>query len=369
MGVYDERLSRLRVAMIDAQIGAVILTPGANMRYLAGFSEEGFERLLCLVVPLDSDCVLVAPSVNAEQAKANPAGIADVRVWDDRSGWEGLVGLLAEERELKAARIGVDDGMAARFLLPLLAMLGGAEFCSARDALSGLRMRKDPAELDALARAAIVTDAAYLAGRDACRPGATERQVALAIENAIAERGAALSFETIVAAGENSALPHHRPGSRALAKGDSVTLDLGARVDGYCGDITRVVSVGPPSAEAAVLYDIVLRAQQAGVAAVRPGIAAEAVDEAARSVIDAAGFGDAFIHRAGHGIGLDDHELPNIVAGNSHLLREGECFSIEPGIYLAGRFGIRLENIVAVAGGGARVLNAPIPEHMEQSGD
>lgn len=354
--------------MIDAGLDAVIVTPGANMRYLTGFSEAGYERLFCLIAPLDREPLFVAPSVNVDQARRNPAGIADVREWNDAAGWHGLVEALAGELELTGGQVGVDDDMAARFVLPLQNILADGFLRSAGTVLSDLRSRKDRAELDALQRAASLTDRAYLAGRAACRAGASERDVAAAIEAAIVREGGALSFETIVAAGENSALPHHSPGGRKLAEGDVVTLDLGARVDGYCGDITRIVAIGQPGEDAARVYEIVLRAHRAALSLVRPGVAAEAVDAAARKVIEEAGYGDRFIHRTGHGIGLDDHEQPNIVAGNEHLLRPGECFSIEPGIYLPGRFGIRLENIVAVTESGVRVVNAPIPERIDVAG-
>ncbi|HEY3328807.1 MAG TPA: Xaa-Pro peptidase family protein [Capsulimonadaceae bacterium] len=363
MTPYSQRLTNLRIAMLDAAIDAAVFTPGASMRYLTGFSEEGYERLLCLIVVADRDPVFVTPSVNAAQTEANAAGIGGVRIWGDNTGWEPMIAALAGQLELGDVTIGVDDNMAARFLLPMQRLLPGARFTSAGTVIADLRMRKDAAELAALQRAADATDAAYLAGLAACRVGATERQIARTIESAIHEAGGTLAFDTIVAASENSALPHHTPGDRALRSGDVATLDLGARIDGYCGDITRIVCIGEPSAEVAAVYDIVYRAQSAGVSAARPGVAAGAVDAATRKVIDDAGYGEQFIHRTGHGIGLDDHELPNIVAGNAHNLREGECFSIEPGIYLPGKFGTRLENIVTVTADGVRVFNAPIPAH------
>ncbi len=364
MNALADRMTNFRLAMLDAGLDTVILTPGAGMRYLTGFSEEGFERLLCVVIASDRDALFVTPTVNAEHVGHNPAGIADIRVWQDTTGWEPLFAALAAELHLENATVAVDDGMAARFLLPIQRLLPEARFCSAGPVLTELRVRKEAAELASLQAAADATDRAYLAGLAACQVGATERDVARAIESAIFEQGAKLSFDTIVAAGSNSSLPHHSPTGRVLQQGDVVTLDLGARVDGYCGDITRIVAIGEPSAEAVAIYDIVYLAQRAGFEAAKPGVAAEAVDAATRQVIEAAGYGEQFVHRTGHGIGLDDHEEPNIVAGNAHLLRPGECFSIEPGIYLPDQFGMRLENIVTVTENGARSFNAPIPARM-----
>jgi Xaa-Pro dipeptidase len=266
--------------------------------------------------------------------------------------------------DLDDQKIGVDEGMEARFLLPIQNILPHTYFFGAGNVLDDLRMRKDDTEIAALRKAGKLSDAAYKSALAVCREGATERQIAAAIAAAIIDSGAELSFDPIVAAGANSAMPHHSPSDYALRKGDIVILDLGAKSEGYCGDISRVLSVGEPGAEALKIYDIVRRAHQAGVDAARPGVTAESVDIAARSVIDDAGYGQYFVTRTGHGIGLDDHEQPNIVGGNKHILRPREAFSIEPGIYIPGKFGMRVENIAVVSNDGVEIVNETAPTEI-----
>ena len=360
MDIYSKRLQAVHQAMITWGLDTLILTPGAAMRYLTGFSEEGFERLLCLVVPDDRNCVFISPTLNAEQTLKNPAGISDIRVWDDGQGWESTIKELSSQLDLDIGIVGVDEGMSARFLLRIQELLPTTLFKSTERVFSDCRIHKDGGELASMQHAAEISDRATAAGVNECMVGRTEKAIALAINNAIALEGASTSFETIVSSGSNSALPHHTPGSRRLRNGDIVNLDFGARYDGYCGDITRVISIGKPSDEAKNIYDIVYSAHQAARAAAKPGVSAQSVDAAARAVITEAGYGEFFIHRTGHGIGLDDHEQPNIVSGNNQQLLPGMCFSIEPGIYLPGKFGIRLENIYTITKDGCRSFNQEI---------
>jgi Xaa-Pro dipeptidase len=361
MDIYAKRLQAVHHSMIHWGLDTLILTPGAAMRYLTGFSEEGFERLLCLIVPDDRECVFISPALNAEQTRQNPARISDVRVWDDGIGWEKLLKELSNELDLDLGIVGVDPSMGARFLLKMQEIMPTTLFKSAETVFSDCRIQKDAGELASLQHAAEITDRATTAALSACREGKSELEVALAINNAIALGGAGTSFATIVASGQNSALPHHMPGPRKLRDGDVVTLDYGARFDGYCGDITRVVSIGEASDEAKYVYDIVYAAHQAARQTAGPGVSAQSVDAAARSVIANAGFAEFFIHRTGHGIGLDDHEQPNIVSGSFQKLLPGMCYSIEPGIYLPGKFGIRLENIYTITNDGCRSFNQEIP--------
>jgi len=360
MDIYAKRLQAVHQSMINWGLDTLLLTPGAAMRYLTGFSEEGFERLLCLIVPDDRECVFICPALNAEQARKNPAGITDIRVWDDGMGWDKVLKDLSSQLDLDIGIIGVDPGMAARFLLRMQELLPTTLFKSADEVFTECRIQKDAGELASLQHAAEISDRAFETAITVCREGRTEMEVALAINNAIALEGVDTSFDTIVASGPNSALPHHTPSSRKLRTGDVVNLDFGARYDGYCGDITRVVTIGQPSDEAAQIYSIVYAAHQAARNTARPGVSAQAVDAAARLVIVEAGYGEFFIHRTGHGIGLDDHEQPNIVAGSYQKLLPGMCFSIEPGIYLPGKFGIRLENIYTITNEGCRSLNQEI---------
>ncbi len=362
--LYETRLSAARAAMQENGLNALVITPGAAMRYLTGFSEPG-SRFLALIVPAEQPCLFVVPALNAGQAQRNPAGVSDIRAWDDAQGWESVFGALAEELTLDSGSIGLDDDMPAQFVLTLQELMPNASLNLAGAVLAPLRSRKDAGELDALQRAAAATDALIPVAYAACRPGASEIEIAMAIQQAIARGGNADSFAPIVGAGVNGASPHHNTGTTQIKTGDVVILDFGAMTGGYHGDITRTVAVGTASDEAKHVYNIVYRAYSAGVAAVQPGAAAQDVDAATRKVIADAGYGDYFIHRTGHGIGLDDHETPYILAGNETLLQPGHCFSIEPGIYLPGKFGVRLENIVTVLEDGtARVLNEAIPPEI-----
>lgn len=365
MNIYTQRLSRVRTAMNAHGLDTLVLTPGAAMRYLTGFSEHGFERLLCLVVPDDRDLLFLTPALNAAQTRANPAQIADVRVWDDGQGWAGLLSEVGKELALDIGIVGLDDEMPARFVLRIGELLPTALLKSAAPAFANVRAQKDAGELASLQHAADATDALIAVAFAACTEGASEMDVALAITSHTARMGSTASFEPIVAAGANGASPHHHTGKSVIKQGDVMVLDFGAKADGYCGDITRVVAVGHATDEARRVYDVVYRAYRAGVDAVRPGATGHDVDAAARKVITDAGYGEFFIHRTGHGIGLDDHEPPNMVAGNRTPLAPGNCFSIEPGIYLPGKFGVRLENIVTVQDDGtARVFNQSIAPEL-----
>ncbi len=360
MNLYETRLGAVRAAMHERGLAALIITPGAAMRYLTGFSEPG-SRFLALIVPAKQPWRFIVPALNAGQVRQNPAGVADVRAWDDAQGWERVFGQIAQELNLNGGSVGLDDDMPARFVLTLGELLPAAKMTAAGAVLAPLRSRKDAGEMAALQQAAEATDALIPIAYAACQPGASEIEIALAIGQAIARSGNADSFAPIVGAGVNGASPHHNTGTTRIKTGDVVILDFGAMTGGYHGDITRTVAVGTASDEAKHVYDIVYKAYLAGIAAVQPGAAAQDVDAATRKVIESAGYGEFFIHRTGHGIGLDDHETPYILAGNETLLQPGHCFSVEPGIYLPGKFGVRLENIVTVQEDGtARVLNEPI---------
>jgi Xaa-Pro aminopeptidase len=361
MDIYNKRLQTVHQSMVTWGLDTVIVTPGAAMRYLTGFSEEAYERLLCLIIPDDRRCVFICPALNAEQARQNPAGITDIRVWDDSQGWENTVKDLSSQLDLDIGIVGVDDNMPARFLLPLQSLLPTTLFKSANNIFVDCRIQKDSGELASMQHAGEISDRAAIEAIKNCRDGISEMDIALVIKNAVAREGTNLSFEPIVAGGPNSALPHHTPTSKKLREGDVVNLDLGARYHGYCGDITRVVSIGEASDETKRVYEVVYEAHQAACEAAKPGVTAHSVDLAARSVIANAGYGEFFIHRTGHGIGLDDHEQPNIVAGSRQILLPGMCFSIEPGIYLPGKFGIRLENIYTITDHGCRSFNNDIP--------
>lgn len=351
-----QRLADARRATAEAGLDALLITPGADLRYLTGYPARVTERLTCLVLPARGEPTLIVPTLERPAADASPAPATGVRIVDHRDGSDPYP--LVVSALGGAASVGLANRMWAEQVLALRAALPGVAQRLAGDVLSGLRMRKSPAEVEALARAGAAIDAVHERMADWLRPGQTEAQVGADIAHAIRAAGHATADFTIVAAGPNGASPHHDVSDRVIAPGEAVVVDIGGTMpDGYCSDSTRTYVVGEPDKEFLVAYEVLQAAQQAAVAAVRPGITAEAVDAAARDLLTEAGYGQYFLHRTGHGIGLDGHEAPYIVAGNRLPLAAGMTFSIEPGCYLAGRYGARIEDIVACTAEGVRRLN------------
>jgi len=257
-----------------------------------------------------------------------------------------------------ASAVAVSDGMLALHLLGLQRELTRASFRPAGPVVAELRVRKDAGEIEALARAGRADDEAFRRIALERLEGRSEEDVARSLRAHLVEAGHDEALFWIVGSGPNGASPHHEPAGRTLRRGEPVVLDFGGRAGGYCSDMTRTVTLGEPDdPEVREVYAVVAEAQEAAFRAVKPGMAAEDIDRAARDVIDEGGYGQAFIHRTGHGIGLDEHEEPYIVAGNGAPVEPGMCFSIEPGVYLAGRFGVRIEDIVVVTDDGAQRLN------------
>jgi Xaa-Pro aminopeptidase len=252
--------------------------------------------------------------------------------------------------------LGVDGPMRADFLLHLQAVVTPGKTVPADSLLAPLRRRKSAEEVEALARAATQADRAMQVAVSACQPGVTEADVAWAVEAAFRQDGAEAVDFTLIASGPNGAYPHHHSGKRRLQEGDAIIIDIGATLNGYKSDITRMVHLGEPPAEFSQAYAAVLDANERARAAVRPGVTAGEIDCIARSTLVAAGYGPYFTHRTGHGIGLEGHEPPWIMAGDTAVLEEGMAFSIEPGVYLAGKFGVRIEDIVVVTQSGVQTL-------------
>jgi Xaa-Pro aminopeptidase len=350
--LLDTRLHALRAQMAAAAVDLVALGPTANMRYIAGYASHPDERL-CLVLVTQDDVKAVVPALNADDWNAHVA-IAPL-TWRDADGpADALAAALAGLPEVR--RLAVDGSMRADFLLPLLAATQPKDTIAAVSLIAPVRARKSPEEVAALSRAAAQADRAMAAGVAACRPGVAETEIAAVVEEAFRRDGADKVTFTIVASGPNGAFPHHHSGSRRLQRGDAVILDIGATLDDYQSDITRTVFLGEPPAEFRRVYDAVLAANEGARNAVAPGVPAQEVDRAARSTLEAAGLGEYFVHRTGHGIGLEGHEPPWIMAGNPQALEEGMAFSVEPGVYLPGRFGVRIEDIVVVTAAGVRTL-------------
>jgi Xaa-Pro aminopeptidase len=339
------RLDRARLAARATEVDALLITPGPDLRYLVGYDAIPLERLTCLVVPAEGDARIVVPGLEKPAALASPIadlGI-DVLTWGETDDPYALVASLLPER----ARVALDNHMWAEKVLRLRAAMPASEQLLAGTVLRELRIRKSPDEVEALRRAGAAIDRVHARVPEWLRAGRTEREVGRDIADAIVAEGHVRVDFVIVASGPNGASPHHELSDRVIEAGDPVVVDIGGTMpDGYCSDETRTYSVGEPPEEFAAYYAVLLEAQLAACAHVRPGVSAESVDAAARDVIAAAGYGDRFVHRTGHGIGLESHEEPYIVSGNAELLEPGMAFSIEPGIYLPGRHGARIEDIV-----------------------
>ncbi|HLZ37552.1 MAG TPA: Xaa-Pro peptidase family protein [Mycobacteriales bacterium] len=351
-----ERLAVARDATARAGLDALLLTPGAQLRYLTGYAALALPRLTCLVLPVHGDPVLIVPELERPVAEASPAGRLGLEIlsWPETADPYRLVA----QRLHRPARVGLANRMWAEQVLRLRAALPEAEQVLAGDVLGELRVRKSAAEVAALRRAGAAIDRVHARMGEWLRPGRSEREVARDVGQAILDEGHAVVNFVIVAAGPNAASPHHHTGDRLLEPGDVVVVDIGGTTeDGYCSDSTRTYALGHAPGEFVEYYAVLQRAQQAAVGAVRPGVPAESVDAAARDLISAAGFGDCFVHRTGHGIGLEEHEEPWIVAGNGTLLEAGMTFSVEPGIYLRQRHGARIEDIVVCTGDGVERLN------------
>jgi Xaa-Pro aminopeptidase len=351
------RLDRARSAAAKADTDALLIAPGSDLRYLIGQAGGSFERLTTLVVPAEGAPALVVPKLEAP-------GYADIPL--DELGIEVLTWVdgddpyrLVAGRLGKPGRVAVSDFTPALHVLALRGALGDAEQTLAGPVVRELRMRKDAAEIDALRKAGAAIDRVHARVGEWLRPGRTEAEVGADIAAAIVEEGHTRADFVIVGSGPNGASPHHDVSDRVIERGDVVVVDIGGPIpEGYNSDSTRTYALGAPrDADVAATYAVLREAQRAAVAAVRPGVTAESIDAAARDVITEAGFGEYFIHRTGHGIGLDVHEEPYIIKGSDLPLEPGFTFSVEPGIYQAGRWGARIEDIVVVTTDGVESFN------------
>jgi Xaa-Pro aminopeptidase len=352
MTEFEQRLNRLQATMDAAGVDLVAIGPMANMHYLAGFTPHADERLCLLLISAQAVSAVV-PRLNAAEWSAR----TDIspHTWpDDEGPHEALKAALSEMPPVK--KLAIDGAMRADFLLPLMVATKPQEIIPVEALIAPLRARKSTEEIEALSRAAAQADRAMQAAINACRPGVTEAGVAWAAEETFRLDGAEEVCFTLVASGPNGAHPHHHSGSRLLQQGDAVIIDIGASLGGYKSDITRMAFLGEPSAEFLKAYQAVLEANERARAAVRPGITAHEIDQAARGTLDAAGYAEYFVHRTGHGLGLEIHEPPWIMAGNEQLLEAGMVFSVEPGVYIPDQFGVRIEDIVVVTETGVRTL-------------
>lgn len=354
---YADRLDRLRANVLELGAEVAVLTPGPDVEYLLGHSVASHERLSCLVVPIAGAATLLVPQLERLGWADMPAvGDVQVATWLDGQDPYAMV---AELLPAGTAKIAVGDHMPAGHALRLRAAVPGSELSLAGQAVAALRVQKSPDEIDQIAAAGAAIDRVHERIGEWLRPGRTEHEIAADIAAAILAEGHQRADFVIVGSGPNGASPHHEASDRVVQAGDPVVIDIGGpHRGGYFSDCTRTYRVaGDTDPEFAAVYEIVRRAQQAGVDAAVVGAPCEAVDAAARQVIVDAGYGEHFITRTGHGIGLEVHEDPYMVAGNDRPLAPGMAFSVEPGIYLPGRFGVRIEDIVIATLDGPRRAN------------
>lgn len=353
--VYAARLERSAALAADAGLDAIIVGPGPDLQYLVGVEGDTIERLTALVLGPGREPTVVVPRMELAKVRTTAVGALGLPVvdWVDGDDPHALVARAAGD----VSRVGVSDALPALHVIPLGDRLGVA-LELATPVLREGRMTKDADEIAELRRAGDAIDAVHRRVPEWLRAGRTEREVAADIAEAIVAEGHRTVEFVIVGSGPSGADPHHEVSDRVIEDGDVVVVDIGGAVPtGYNSDSTRTYVVGEPDAETAERIAVLVRAQQAAVDAVRPGVTASAVDAAAREVLAAAGLGDAFLHRTGHGIGVSVHEEPYIAPGNDLVLREGMAFSIEPGIYFAGAWGARIEDIVVVTADGCERLN------------
>ena len=368
-----DRVHAARGIAGELGLDLLVFTPGSDLRYLTGYNAHPLERLTALAVPARGEAFLVVPRLEAPMVGASPAGGLglDVLAWDETDDPFALLASSAGARLGSApARVGVGARSWAEHALGVQRAVPGSALELATPVVDRLRMVKSAAEIEELAVAGAAIDRVHARMGEWLRVGRTEAEVGADIAASILEEGHVSVDFVIVGSGPNGASPHHELSDRTIEPGDLVVVDLGGGTPtGYRSDCTRTYVVGGAAApDVAEWYGVLQAAQRAATEAVRPGVTAEAIDAAARTVIAAAGWGEYFIHRTGHGIGLDTHEAPYIVEGNDLPLVPGMAFSVEPGIYLAGRCGARIEDIVVCTEDGARILNDGPRELVELPG-
>ncbi|HET8523380.1 MAG TPA: Xaa-Pro peptidase family protein [Thermomicrobiales bacterium] len=361
-GVYHDRLERAQEQLRQQEVDMLLVGPSADLVYLIGFEAHESERLNLLLLPREGDPVMVMPVLESPLLRDRGAALElNITTWTETQSPTELVAQLAGDMTGKT--VAVSDTLWSMFLLRLQRDMTGARWIGAGGVMRPLRVIKDGREIELMQEVSRRTDDAWTEFLTQPLSGQTEAQAMARLAGLMADRRLGEGFG-ICASGPNSASPHHQAGDRVIQPGDAVLFDFGGTLEGYNSDITRTVHIGPPSDEFVKVYNIVLEANQAVLDAVRPGVPCEALDEVARNIISNAGYGDFFIHRVGHGLGLEIHEEPYLVEGNSAPLESGMIFSDEPGIYLEGRFGIRIEDAVRCTDTGGERLNEASRELM-----
>ena len=352
---FARRMDRASEQAEAAGLTGILVAPGPDLMYFTGYEPIAItERITMLVLQASREPAMIVPVLERPDAEASPGGAAlSLADWSDGSDPYAATAKLLDPR----GKYAISDSAWAMHVLGLQETLPESEYVSMTSTLPMLRAVKDADELERLAAAGAAADASFEQIRQVPFAGRPESEVASDLAGFLREHGHSEVEFTVVGSGPNGANPHHEFGERVIEEGDMVVLDFGGIKDGYASDTTRTVHVGEPADDEREVYEVVRQAQQAGFEAVRPGVECQEIDQAARRVIADAGYGEQFIHRTGHGIGLTTHEPPYMVEGDTNRLEPGMCFSIEPGIYLTGRFGVRIEDIVTVTDDGGRRFN------------
>lgn len=346
--IETKRLKMLAERLSELGLDAIYLGPSTDLEYISGLDTHPDERVRGLMVSKEAKCFAMTPLLYKEEMQNAFGDVPFYSEWNDHEGFTDAFKLGCEKLGLVNKKIAFNDGVRAVDMLAIRDSMD-IQLCNGAKVLDPLRSRKDGKELDLLREASRMVDHVVYKLIDFIKPGMTEKDIIKKIPDFFEEAGAdGMSFGPIVASGPNGSMPHYSGNKRVIQENDVIILDLGGRYKGYCSDTTRTLFVGTPTDEQKKVYEIVKKAQAAGEAAIRPGVTGQEVDRAARKVIIDAGYGDYFFNRVGHGIGLAVHEEPYIIEGNNKPLEPGNVFSVEPGIYMPGKFGIRIENLVAV---------------------
>jgi Xaa-Pro dipeptidase len=358
--VPRSRLEKLTASLQASNLDAVILNPGPTLKYLTGLTFHLMERPVVLFVAPGKDPVLVLPELELPKVDLFPYKVQGISYGENPAEWDDAFRKAAQALGVDGKRIGVEPRQLR--LLEFRHVKSGApeaEFPDASDVLADLRLRKDKAEVDAMRKAVKIAQDALEATIPQIKIGMTEREVASELVMQLLKQGSEpeLPFAPIISAGPNSANPHASPSDRKLQVGDLLVVDWGAAYDGYISDLTRTFAVGEVDAECQKIHKVVQEANAAGRAAAKPGVPCAAVDIAARAVIESAGYGKYFTHRTGHGIGMEGHEAPYMRGDNMQILEPGMAFTVEPGIYLPDRNGVRIEDNLVITTNGAESLS------------